>query len=179
MKVKSFVTEIASVGLFVAFASTAALAQAGGAGPTENQSGAGVRPNVGSAPSPTTAPTGAAEKSREQSASTGPWTADNVTADRPFGSISTDAAGTTPESMRSWAQSRTESEKAELSGRCAVITSSANSSKNYPSQAQEFCRDYMMVANVPTPNNPTGVPGAASTGQSGGQLNEGAAKASP
>jgi hypothetical protein len=133
---------------------------------------------VGSAPAANTAPTGAAEKSRE-SASSGPWTADNVTADRPFGAISTDAAGTTPESMRTWAQSRTESEKAELSGRCAVITSSANSSKNYPSQAQEFCRDYMMVANVPTPNNPSGVPGAVSSGQSGGQLNDGKAKASP
>jgi hypothetical protein len=170
MRVKSRLSEIASVGLLVAFASTAALAQgaAGGAGSTpEGQSATGVRPNVGSAAAPTTAPTAKAESSRE-SASAGPWTADNVTADRPFGAISTDAAGTTPESMRTWAQTRTESERTELSGRCAVITSSANSSK-YPSQAQEFCRDYMMVANVPTPSNPSGVPGATSTGQSGGQ----------
>jgi hypothetical protein len=152
----------AAASLAMTLASTVALAQA------PNPSESGVRPNVGSAPAPSTAPTEGANR-HDSAPSIGPWTADNVTAERPFGAINTDAAGTTSESMRTWAQGRTASERSELSGRCTVITNPTNASR-YSSETQRFCRDYMMVANVPSPDNPSGVPGAASTGQSGGQL---------
>jgi hypothetical protein len=71
--------------------------------------------------------------------------------------------------MRTWVQGRTVSERSELSGRCSIIADPANASR-YSDETQRFCREYMMVANVPTPDNPSGVPGAASTGQSGGQI---------
>jgi hypothetical protein len=47
--------------------------------------------------------------------------------------------------MRTWVQGRSASERAELSGRCAVITNNANASK-YPANATQFCRNYMTVA---------------------------------
>lgn len=168
MNVRVRLVEIAAAGVLTAFVTTGALAQAG-----VSASESGVRPNVGSAPTnpATIAPTGAAEEDRERTAelSSGPWTSDNVTAERPFGSINIDAAGNTSESMRTWAQTRSPAERAELSGRCGIIANPSNASR-YTADTQRFCRDYMMVANVPTPENPTGVPGATSTGQSGSQI---------
>jgi hypothetical protein len=158
--------EIASVGVFLAFASTQALAQAqaGGAAAVP-----GVQSNPGSAPAPNTAPTGNAEKQREaEAASAGPWTPDNVTADRPFGTIDTAAAGTSSASVQAWVQTRSEAERDELSGRCAVISDPMHASR-YNTEAKQFCTNYMMTANVPTKDNPSGVPGAVSSGQSGAQ----------
>jgi hypothetical protein len=92
-----------------------------------------------------------------------------VTSARPFGDINIQAAGTTNESVRTWSQGRTAAEREELSERCDVITNPANSSKNYPMNAMQFCRTYMMVAavNPPagSPSSPSGAPGAA--GKSG------------
>ena len=164
MRTRVYMLHLAAMSLSVALASGAWAQAATSPSPSES----GVRPNVGSAPAPSTAPTGAADKAGS-AASTGPWTADNVTAERPFGTINTDAAGSTGDSMRTWARGRTPSERSELSGRCSVIANPANASR-FSSETQRFCRDYMMVANVPTPDNPSGVPGAASTGQSGGQV---------
>ena len=166
MKMKSRVLEIASVGVFLAFASTQALAQAQ---PGSAPAVPGVQSNPGSAPAPNTAPTGNAEKQREAAdAFAGPWTPDNVTAERPFGTIDTAAAGATSQSVQAWVQSRSEAEREELSGRCAIIADPMHASR-YNAEAKQFCTNYMTAANVPTKDNPSGVPGAVSSGQSGAQ----------
>jgi hypothetical protein len=188
MRLKARLIEFASVSLIVAFAASDAFAQApqsgapgssspgaaasGGASGSAGQESKGAGGALGAGAS-----AGATGKAGASTASQGPWSANNVTAARPFGDISIEAAGTTNESVRTWAQSKSASERAEISGRCEVITDASNSSR-YPMNAQAFCRTYMMVAalNAPSGGNPAGVPGAASTGQSGGQLDSKAAK---
>jgi hypothetical protein len=153
MRLRSHLIEIAAAATLVAFAGSNALAQgsapAGKAGSTTTQSTPSTAPSTtgktsqpnGAANQPTTKGAGAAAPS------SGPWTANNVTAARPFGDINVSAAGNTTDSMRTWAQGRSASERAELSGRCQVISNSANASR-YPADAQQFCRNYMMVASA-------------------------------
>jgi len=137
MKLKSRLIEIAGVGLLVAFASSNAFAQ----GAIERGANA-----VGNAASNTgKAVVGAVTPSP------GPWTADNVTAARPFGNIDVSRAGTSTASVRTWYQARTPHERNELTGRCGVINNPANSAR-YPANAQQFCRNYLTAsANPPTP----------------------------
>jgi len=136
MRLKSRLIEFASIGLLVAFAGSDALAQ-------------GAQPGATPGAEKSAPPSGAAGQAKGAGAQTpssqGPWTADNVTAARPFGDINIQAAGTTTESVRTWVQGRSPAERAELSGRCNVITNPANSSR-YDMQTQQFCRNYMMVA---------------------------------
>jgi len=159
--------EFASVSLLVAFAASDAFAQ--GAQPGAGQTSPGAQksePSPGAAgqKGTTGSPGAAGSAGAPAGASQGPWTANNVTAARPFGEINVQAAGNTPESVRTWAQSRSASERAELRGRCDVITNPSNSSR-YDTQTQQFCRNYMMVAAV----NPPGGATSPST-QPGGQL---------
>jgi hypothetical protein len=165
MRLKSRLIGFASIGLLVAFAASDTFAQ-------------GAQPGAKSSPPSTSAPNaaspaqgkGAAPSASTQSkagasaASQGPWTADNVTAARPFGEINIQAAGTTDASVRTWAQARTPAERAELNGRCAVINNPANSAR-YQADAKQFCTRYEMVAalNPPagSPSSPSTVPGAA------------------
>ena len=87
--------------------------------------------------------------------STGPWTANNVTATRPFGGIDVSRAGASAESVRTWSQGRSATERAELTGRCEFITTPANAAR-YRAGDQQFCRNYMMVGSArrvsPGPN---------------------------
>jgi hypothetical protein len=87
--------------------------------------------------------------------SAGPWTANNVTAARPFGSIDVSRAGSSAESVRTWSQGRSGTERAELTGRCEVITTPANAGR-YRAGDLQFCRNYMMVGSArsisPGPN---------------------------
>ena len=138
MRLRSHLIEIASVVVLAAFAGSNALAQGSQTtSPTGKASGS-------TATQPATKGAGATAPS------SGPWTADNVTAARPFGDINISAAGTSTESVRTWVQGRSASERAELSGRCAVITNSSNAAR-YPANAQQFCRSYMMVASANPP----------------------------
>ena len=79
--------------------------------------------------------------------SAGPWTANNVTAARPFGSIDVSRAGASAESVRTWSQGRSATERAELTGRCEFITTPANAAR-YRAGDQQFCRNYMMVGSA-------------------------------
>lgn len=134
MRLKSRLIAFASVGVLVALAASDTFAQ-------------GAQPGAKGSASPqaTTPSTSAAGKAGASTASQGPWTADNVTAARPFGDINIQAAGNTDQSVRTWAQGRSASERAELSGRCAVINNPANSAR-YAADARQFCTRYVMVA---------------------------------
>ncbi len=79
--------------------------------------------------------------------SAGPWTANNVTATRPFGSIDVSRAGASAESVRTWSQGRSGTERAELTGRCEFITTPANAAR-YRAGDQQFCRNYMTVGSA-------------------------------
>ena len=85
----------------------------------------------------------------------GPWSANNVTATRPFGSIDVSRAGSSAESVRTWSQGRSATERTELNGRCDVITTPANAGRYRPGDLQ-FCRNYMTVGSArrisPGPN---------------------------
>ena len=134
MKLKSRLIEIAGAGLLIAFTSSTALAQGAiekGANAVGNAAGDAARA-VGDALTP----------------SPGPWTADNVTAARPFGNIDVSGAGTSTDSVRTWSQARTASERSELSGRCGIINNPANSAR-YPANAQQFCRSYLTASAAP------------------------------
>jgi hypothetical protein len=134
MKLKSRLIEIAGVGLLVAFASSSdALAQGSAKGTAEK----GAQ-TTGKAAGDASAP------------SQGPWTADNVTAARPFGNMDVSAAGSSTDSVRTWSQGRTASERNELNGRCAVINNPANTAR-YPANAQQFCRNYTVASNQAGP----------------------------
>ena len=84
---------------------------------------------------------------RAATPSAGPWTANNVTAARPFGSIDVSRAGASAESVRTWSQGRSATERAELTGRCEFITTPANAAR-YRAGDQQFCRNYMMVGSA-------------------------------
>jgi hypothetical protein len=134
MKLKSRLIEIAGAGLLVAFASSSAFAQGAierGANAVGDAVGSAGK-TVGDALTP----------------SPGPWTTNNVTAARPFGTIDVSAAGSTTDSVRIWSQGRTASERSELSGRCGVINAPANASL-YPANAQQFCRNYLTASASP------------------------------
>ena len=81
------------------------------------------------------------------SPSAGPWNANNVTAARPFGAIDVSRAGSSAEAVRTWAQGRSGTERAELAGRCEFITTPANAHR-YGATDQQFCRNYMMVGSA-------------------------------
>jgi hypothetical protein len=166
MRLRSHLIQIASSAVLAgAFAGSNALAQGNAptspstgskAGQTSTQqpatkgAGAQTAPQSATGSQPTTKGAGAAAPSA------GPWTANNVTAQRPFGDINVSSAGTTTETVRTWAQQRSPAERAEISGRCTVITNAGNASR-YPADAQQFCRNYMMVAsaNPPSGKGPT------------------------
>jgi hypothetical protein len=160
MGIKPRLVGIASIGLVVAFASSALAQGAVGSSPrgATAPSAAGA-PGAGSAgalgPGSTGATPGGATGnlgSAEWPSSSSNFNTTNVSTTNPFGSIDVGAAGTTPESMRQWMQGRSASERAELQGRCGVITSSANTNR-YPRQAQTFCRNYMTASNA-SPGGP-------------------------
>ena len=96
-----------------------------------------------------------AQRAGPPGTSSGPWTANNVTAARPFGSIDVSRAGASAESVRTWSQGRSATERAELTGRCEFITTPANAAR-YGAGDQQFCRNYMMVGSArrisPGPN---------------------------
>jgi hypothetical protein len=161
MRLRSHLIEIAAAVTLVAFAGTNALAQgsttkekAGQSTATPSTPPSTSQSPAGQAGQPNAA-AGAQKGAGATAPSSGPWTADNVTAARPFGNINVSAAGNTTESVRTWVQGRSASERAELSGRCQVITSSANASR-YPADAQQFCRNYMMVASANPPAGKAG-----------------------
>lgn len=134
MKLKSRLIEIAGISLLIAFASSNVLAQGAverGAKAVGNAAGDAARA-VGDALTP----------------SPGPWTADNVTAARPFGNIDVSGAGSSTDSVRTWSQARTASERSELNGRCSIISNPANSAR-YPANAQQFCRNYVTASAAP------------------------------
>ncbi len=72
------------------------------------------------------------------------WTAYDVTAERPFGNIDIAPAGSSVETVRLWSLGRSVSERYELNGRCAFITTPANAPRYRPSD-QEFCRNYSLA----------------------------------
>jgi hypothetical protein len=143
---KSLWIEIARVGLLVAFASSGALAQSPiGQNPT-GQGPLGQSPNpLGTPPIGSGQPLGGAFVPLS-----GPWTTENVSAERPFGNIDVSRAGKTTAQVRTWAQTRTPMERNELSGRCGVVGDPANSSR-YPAGAQEFCSTYSAMSVLTPP----------------------------
>ena len=138
MKLKTHLLKIAGVGLLVAFASSDALAQGGVGGAVEKGAEA-----VGNAAE-------AAGKAAVDAVtpSPGPWTADNVTAAQPFGNIDISGAGTSLDSVQTWSQGRSASEKSELSGRCGIINNPANAAR-YSDSAVQFCRNYLTASAAP------------------------------
>ena len=133
---KSRLIGIAGVGLLVAFASASALAQ-GAIERGVNAAGKAVG-DAGRAAADAVTP------------SPGPWTADNVSAARPFGTIDVSAAGTTPAQVNTWSQARTAQERSELNGRCSVINNPTYSAR-YPANAQQFCRTFTTAQANPPP----------------------------
>lgn len=133
---KARLVEIAGVGFLVAFAASSALAQAT-LQRDPNQLGNPAidlgKPGIGGF-----------------TPFAGPWTTDNVPAEKPFGTIDVSRAGSTTAQVRTWAQTRTPMERNELSGRCGVIEDSANNSR-YPASAQEFCHTYLIVNQIGPP----------------------------
>jgi len=146
MRLRSHLIGIASVATLVAFAGANALAQGSYGSPTDK-----TTKSQSTTQSTTGAQTSGSQSTTKSSGanapSSGPWTADNVTAARPFGDININAAGTTQQSVMVWVQQRTPAERAELTGRCQVITNASNAS-HYTADAQQFCRNYMMVASA-------------------------------
>jgi hypothetical protein len=133
---KLHLMEIAGVGLLVAFASASALAQ-GAIERGVNQAGKAVG-DAGRAAVDAVTP------------SPGPWTADNVSAARPFGTIDVSGAGSTTDQVRTWSQARTPQERSELNGRCSVINNPTYTAR-YPANAQEFCRTFTTAQASPPP----------------------------
>jgi hypothetical protein len=72
------------------------------------------------------------------------WSASNVSTEQPFGNIDVAAAGSSVESVRLWSFGRSVSERNEINGRCAVITTPANAARFSPSD-QQFCRNYELA----------------------------------
>jgi hypothetical protein len=74
----------------------------------------------------------------------GHWTAQNVTEQKPFGTIDVTPAGSTVESVRLWSLGRSVLERYEINGRCAVITDPTNAAR-YGESDQQFCRNYKLA----------------------------------
>ena len=121
MKLRSRLIGIAGAGLLVALASADALAQR-----------ADVPGAMNLAP-----PTQGIHPPRH-------WTAYDVTAERPFGTIDIAPAGSSVETVRLWSLGRSVAERYELNGRCAFIATPANARRYRPSD-QEFCRNYKLA----------------------------------
>lgn len=136
MKFKSRLIEIAGAGFLIAFASSCTQGGVGGTVQSGAQSVGDAAGAVGEATVDAVTP------------SQGPWTADNVTATRPFGNIDVSGAGTSTDSVRTWSRGRTASELSELRGRCGVINNPAYSAR-YPANAQEFCLNYSTASVAP------------------------------
>src|SRR5678816_3305621 len=64
------------------------------------------------------------------------WTAYTVTVERPFGKLDVAAAGSSVETVRLWALGRSVSERDELNGRCAFITTHANALRYRPTDQE-------------------------------------------
>jgi hypothetical protein len=81
------------------------------------------------------------------------WTSQNVSGERPFGTIDVTPAGSTVESVRLWSLGRSVLQRYEINGRCAVITMPENAAR-YSQSDQEFCRNYAMAGFArPTPRS--------------------------
>jgi len=158
MGMKSRAIGIASIGIILAFASSASAQPAGsygaGSAPGKAESSAGSL-GAGSAGATPGGATGNLGSSGSTSYSTN-WNTSTVSTTNPFGTIDINAAGTTPDSIRQWAQGRSATERAELQGRCGVISANAG---RYPMQAQTFCRNFMTASNA----SPGGTPGSTTT----------------
>jgi hypothetical protein len=72
------------------------------------------------------------------------WTTQNVTGERPFGTIDVTPAGSSVQSVRLWTLGRSVLERYEINGRCAVITTPENAAR-YSESDQQFCRNYAMA----------------------------------
>ena len=72
------------------------------------------------------------------------WTTQNVGEQRPSGNIDVTPAGSSVGSVRLGSLGRSVSERYEINGRCAVITTPANAARYNPSD-QQFCRNYAMA----------------------------------
>jgi len=157
---------IASVSLLFALAPAIAAAQVvggppGGYGfantPATGQPGfaAGARPSqsgarVAAAPAGAAGNAAAGAANAAGNAAVGAatqWSAETVTAAQSFGTMDITSAGSTPSSVGTWVNGRSAAEKAELSGRCSVINSAANSSR-YSAEAQAFCRNLQTAQNT-------------------------------
>ena len=125
MRLKSHLIGIASAAA-LAFAGANALAQGAPSPQADKEVSKSGQAGGSLSTQPTTKGAGAgaeiggstAKSAGANAPSLGPWTADNVTAARPFGEINIMAAGTTTQSISTWAGQRTPAERAELSGRC-------------------------------------------------------------
>ena len=72
------------------------------------------------------------------------WTAQNVSGERPFGTIDVTQAGSSVQSVRLWTLGRSVLERYEINGRCAVIRMPENAGR-YSESDQQFCRNYAMA----------------------------------
>jgi len=142
------VTFLLTLGSPSVFAQGAAGGGAGGAGAGASAGAAGSNGSSGSGASGaanTRSSSGQAGNTSAGGQSGGNWSTANVTANDPFGTINVNAAGTTQDSIRSWAQGRSAAERTELMGRCGVISEQGNAQR-YPAHAQQFCRNFMASA---------------------------------
>jgi len=140
------ILKVASISLALSLGSALAVAQEGVGGAVKS----GAEAAAGAVERGAEAAAGAAKSGADAavSAVTGStnWTADNVSATMPFGSIDVGAAGTTPGSVGTWVNSRSAAEKAELTGRCNVITNRTYANR-YPASAEAFCRNFQTAQN--------------------------------
>ena len=154
MRLRSHLLAIVSAATLIGFVGANALAQGTPSTPSDKSGQSSSAPSSPSTKSTPGAQTSGSQTTTKGAAadapSSGPWTADNVTAARPFGSIDITPAGTTSQSVSAWAQQRTPAERAELTGRCEIITNAQNSSR-FMADAVAFCRSYMMVASANPP----------------------------
>ena len=74
----------------------------------------------------------------------GQWNVQNVSEQKPFGSIDVAPAGSSVASVRLWSLGRSVLERYEINGRCAVITTPANAAR-YSESDQQFCRNYKLA----------------------------------
>lgn len=140
------ILKVASISLALCLGSGLATAQDGVGGAVKS----GAEAAAGAVERGAEAAAGAVKSGAEAAASavTGSanWTAENVSAAMPFGSIDVGAAGTTPNSVGTWVNGRSDAEKAELTGRCNIITNRTYSSR-YPASAATFCRNLQTAQN--------------------------------
>jgi hypothetical protein len=151
MRIKSGLMGIA-IFATVGMISTDVFAQAANGNPGSGGATPSTVGNSASQNNPGRAPstTGESGLSAQPSgrANDGNWSSSNVTIGRPFGTIDVTGAGSTSQSVGTWMRGRTEAERSELVGRCGVINS-ASGSNRYPTQAEQFCRNYTSASSGP------------------------------